>query len=460
MDTNMNTPRILTAATIGLLLLGFSTPMPSPRYKPHPPLRKALRLAWKAHTGSASFRTNVILKDSLLIMGSNGSNFQDWNLFDSLSGIHVLRRSNGKPMAHFANEALGDMDVNGTLLLDGRLYFGNDNDELSCTTPNGRTLWNIRTSGDIEHEPVTLRSGNRNLVVFATETGEVCAVEPVLGKKVWSFYLDDFYGWKTGDNRAWFKVTSHFTDGRTFYTKPILADLNLDGTDDLVYVTFYSNVVAIDGRNGRKLWSRDCPEYLSRNLTPTGSGKDIAFLGLQIQRDGKTGKNFVSLTRIDAKGKQKNLLRIRAQDGIGLNTLTLPSGDILMTTTDRLLVFNPHNGKRRWINRALAYHTYDSSEQKTYRYSRNSSESLLGNRTFPYQGDSSCIAIVDQYDQAFSEKGVLEIVSLDKGRVLRRFSLEARSELPPLIEDIDRDGRLDMLINSHNDTTYCYRLER
>lgn len=454
----MNTPRILVASLFGLSLLGFSSPAPAPTLKPHPPLNKALPLAWKALTGSASFRTNVILKDDLLIMGSNGSQFMDWNVTDSLSGIRVLQRSNGKSVAHFANETIGDMDVNGTLLLDGRLYFGNDNEEFLCTTPLGRTLWYIRTSGDVEHEPVTLRSGNRNLIVFATEAGEVCAIEPILGKKVWSFYLKDFYGWKTGDNRAWFKVSAHFSYGRTFMTKPLLADLNLDGTDDLVYVTFYSEVIAIDGRNGRQLWQSDSHGQLSRNLTPTGSGKNIGFLGLLIQQDEKTDKYYVSMTRIDAKGKQKRLFRLNSEDGIGLNSLTLPSGDILMTTRNKLVVYNPQTGKRRWINRALDYHTFDSSDQKTYRYSRHSSESLLGNRTFTYRGDSSCIAIVDQYDHAFYEKGVLEIVSLDKGRILRRFSLQANSEFPPLIADIDRNGQLDMLINCDNDTTYCYRL--
>jgi outer membrane protein assembly factor BamB len=456
----MNTTRILAAATAGLVLLGFSAPSPAPVAKPHTPLRKARPLAWKAHTGSASFRTNTILSGDLLIMGSNGSQFRDWNLFDSLSGIHALQRANGKPVAHFANEALGDMDVNGTLLLDGRLYFGNDNDEFFCTTPKGRTLWNIRTSGDVEHEPVSIRTGNRNIVVFATETGEVCAVEPILGKKVWSFLLNDFYGWKTGDNRAWFKVASHFENGRTFFTKPLLADLNLDGTNDLVYVTFDSRVIAIDGQNGRQLWNTQSQGHLSRNLTPTGAGKDIAFLGFQQQQNPKTGKSFIALVRFDHKGKRKTLFRLHSQDDFGLNTLTLPSGDILMTTQDRLLRYNPNTGQRRWINRSINHYVYHSFSGETSRYSRNSSESLLGNRTFTYRGDSSCIAIIDQYDPAFYEKGVLEIVSLDKGRLLQRLSLQARSEYPPLIDDINRDGRLDLLINCLNDTTYCYRLER
>jgi hypothetical protein len=456
----MNTPRILAAFAFGLLILGFSAPRPAPVPKPHSPLRKTLPLAWKAHTGSASFRANVLLKDDLLIMGSNGSQFMDWSISDSLSGIHVLHRSNGKHVAHFANEALGDMDVNGILLHDGRLYFANDNEEFLCTTPLGRTLWNIPTSGDVEHEPVTLRIGNRTAIVFATETGEVCAVEPILGKKIWSFYLNEFSGWKEGDNRTLFKVTSFLTYGKDFFTKPLLADLNLDGTDDLVYVTFYSKVIAVDGRNGKLLWKTDHLNNLSHTLTPTGAGKDIAFLGLRMREDSKTGKDFVSLTRIDRKGNQKDLFRLNSEENMGLNTLTLPSGDIVMTTKNRLLIYNPVNGNRRWVNRTLNYYYYDSTDQKATLYSRNSKESLLGNRMFTFRGDSSCIAIIDQYDVAFYQKGVLEIVSLQKGRVLQRFSLEGQSELAPFIDDINRDGRLDILINCRNDTTYCYRLEK
>lgn len=458
MDTNMNNTRILAALAFGLILLGFSASRPKPAPKPHSPLQKNLPLAWKARTGSASFRANVLLKDDLLIMGSNGSRFMDWNISDSLAGIYVLQRSNGKRVAHFANEAIGDMDVNGILLHDGRLYFGNDNEEFLCTTPLGRTLWNIPTSGDVEHEPVTLRIGDRTAIVYATETGEVCAVEPILGKKIWSFCLEEFSGWRKGDNRTLFKVTSYFTYGKDFFTKPLLADLNQDGTDDLVYVTFYSKVIAIDGRNGQLLWKTDYLGGLSRTLTPTNAGNEIAFLGLRVRQDPKTDKQYVSLTRFDRKGKRKELFRLNAEDRIGLNTLTLPSGDILMTTKNRLLVYNPANGNRRWVNRTLNYYYYDSTNRKSTLYSRNSRESLLGNRMFPFRGDSSCIAIIDQYDLAFYQKGVLEIVSLEKGRVLHRFSLESGSELAPFIADIDRDGRLDMLINCQNDTTYCYRL--
>jgi len=456
----MNNTRLLAAVAFGLVLLGFSAPAPAPAARPHSPLRKNLPLAWKARTGTASFRANVLLKDDLLIMGSNGSQFMDWHFSDSLSGIHVLQRANGRPVAHFANEALGDMDVNGILLHDGRLYFGNDNEEFLCTTPLGRTLWNIPTSGDVEHEPVTLRIGNRTAIVYATETGEVCAVEPILGKKIWSFYLDDFSGWRKGDNRTLFKVSSYFTYGKDFFTKPLLADLNLDGTDDLVYVTFYSKVIAVDGRKGKLLWETDYLRYLSRTLTPTGAGKDIAFLGLRVREDKKTGKEYVTLTRFDRKGNQKDLFRLNAEYDIGLNTLTLPSGDILMTTENRLLVYHPVNGKRRWINRTLNYSYQSIFDNKPQLSSRNSRESLLGNRMFTFRGDSSCIAIIDQFDHAFYEKGVLEIVSLQKGSVLQRFSLESRSELAPFIADIDRDGRLDILINCDNDTTYCHRLEK
>jgi len=456
----MNTRHRLTAAVTAILLLGFSAPLTAPTPKPHSPLRKTMPLAWKARTGNASFRTNVVLTHDRLIMGSNGTGYMDWNITDTLSGVHVIHRTTGKPLAHFANDPLGDMDVNGILLLDGRLYFGNDNDEFLCTTPDGRTLWNIRTSGDIEHQPVTLRAGNRNLVVFATESGEVRAVEPILGKTAWSFYLDDFQGWKPGDNRTWFKVTSHFQNSTSFFTKPLLADLDLDGTQDLVYLTYDGRIVALDGRNGRLQWTATSPDRRAHHLTPVGHGKDIAFLTFESRWNRVSEKNTQSIVRIDRQGRRKTLLQTPGKGAFGLNTLTLPSGDILLTTEDRLLTFNPDTRKRRWISRSLPYTTYDSAWDKTYTYSRNSPESLLGNRTFTFNGDSTCIAVLDQYDTRYADNGVIEIISLAKGRLLQRFALDATSEMPPLIEDIDRDGRLDLLVNGRNGITYCYRLER
>ena len=157
--------------------------------------------------------------------------------------------------------------------------------------------------------------------------------------------------------------------------------------------------------------------------------------------DKRTDKNYVYLTRFDHKGDPKDLFRLNAEDHNGLNTLTLPSGDILMTTRNRLLVYNPLNRNRKWINRTLNYYQR-YSDRTIERLSRNSRETLLSNRTFPFRGDSSCIAIIDQYDPAFYEKGVLEIVSLQKGIFLPRFSLESGSELAPFIANINRDGRL------------------
>ncbi len=79
-------------------------------------------------------------------------------------------------------------------------------------------------------------------------------VEPASGRTVWTYYIPDFNGWKPGDNRFVFKVGSFFSDTYAFYTKPVVADLDLDGVKDLVYAANNNRVYALNGKTGKALW--------------------------------------------------------------------------------------------------------------------------------------------------------------------------------------------------------------
>ena len=149
------------------------------------------------------------------------------------------------------------MDVNGLLAYNNKYYFGNDNDEFICMDISGKTHWTNFTSGDIEHEPVLIKINQQHVIVYASETGEVRAVNPDNGKTIWEYYSPNFKGWKPGDNRAVFKVKSFFKNSTDFFTKPLITDLNKDGVNDLLYMTYPKEIFAINGKTGQLLWKKD-----------------------------------------------------------------------------------------------------------------------------------------------------------------------------------------------------------
>ncbi len=84
---------------------------------------------WSIDIGKTSFRTNVSLTPSYIVIGSNGDNYRDAYITDDRNGVHIINRKTGKRVRNFAKESIGDLDVNGTLIYQNRIYFGNDNDE-------------------------------------------------------------------------------------------------------------------------------------------------------------------------------------------------------------------------------------------------------------------------------------------------------------------------------------------
>ena len=95
-------------------------------------------------------------------------NFMDYQLTDKKSRVYHIDRRTGKIRKHFGNEVIGDMDVNGILEWNDRLYITNDNEELMCTSIDGNVIWIKPASGDIEHEPVLIKGKNGNYIVYAT----------------------------------------------------------------------------------------------------------------------------------------------------------------------------------------------------------------------------------------------------------------------------------------------------
>lgn len=421
----------------------------------YPPIEDYFDLHWSTQMGSACFRSNVIVTNNSLIIGSNGTDFMDYYISDKKSGVYAINRKSGAIMQHFANEPLGDMDVTGLLLYNNRLYFGNDNEEFLCTSLDGKIIWRNSASGDIEHEPVLIDYAGVPQIVYATETGEVKAVDPSTGKAFWSYYVPEFDGWKPGDNRALFKVKSYFTNTFAFFTKPLVMDLTKDGVSDLVYHTYDGRLFAINGASGKKLWIHDGGSGTEIALLQTGTKANPTISFFAKIFDDKFNATS-QLVTINSEGKQVAKIDLSASTfGMGINSLSLDNTFIVQR--DSLLEIDS-KGNYKAYSRSNLYADVDYFGKNVVEQ-RNGYESLISNRAFSYKGDNKCVVILNQHDYANSGYGFIEIFSLTNHKVMAHFRLPKPSEFPPMIADINKDGYLDLLINCYDGYLYCYDLK-
>lgn len=438
-------------AFILLFSLNLSIPNKIEEFKP---IEKEFPLIWNTNIGCASFRSNVTIQNNEIIIGSNGNNFMDDYLWDKQSGVHILDRKTGKNKRIIANESFGDMDVNGVLILNDKIYFGNDNEEFLCTNMEGEIIWRNPTAGDVEHEPIHIKDNvGKSIIVYATEEGAITAVEPKSGKALWNYYADGFSGWKPGKNEIVFKVNALFSNPITFITKPELADLNKDGINDLLYKMYFENtIIAIDGASGKELWKYKGDRYSRGEPLAVMHDKNDPYILLS------SGDEYL-VRIINRKGKVVNETVIPNNHYIkSLNTQKIDNQNLIFDTVDTMYYINANGIYDKIAHSSNFYFISDDEYHEPRR--RNYIESLYANRIFPYKGHQKCIMVLNQRDGAHYQKGFIEILSLDTKEVLTVLQLPAAAEMPPHIADINNDGNLDVLINCYDGNLYCYSLNK
>ena len=431
------------------LILTISASLPKKR-EVH---ESSLHQHWKMEIGFTSYRTIPAVVDQKIYIGSNGNHFRDYALDDG-NGVFLLHAASGKIAATFANEQFGDMDVNGILRLKDAIFFGNDNDEFICTDKLGKIKWRVYTSGDVEHRPVSIQSEGQELVVFATETGQLQALNAKTGKEIWTYYYKDFDAWKPGDNRTLFKVKMHFTEGNIFFNEPSLSDLNGDGVKDLVYNTNWGDFTAINGKTGNLLWDLD--------------GNDLADYYLNMGREkpliiGEGVKSQVLLLIREKEEYTKQAIAIFNSKGklIKIMPTEVPLGETMLSQTDDFII----------TNTAIIHPETNSEDLKIVPIEDAQFLNEDGVLTSCYSGGQvaqkkvyyngeTCALIVYQYElKSHSGQSPLLLVGLNSGKVHFKTYLPDRSEFTPYISDFNQDRKLDVLIGCYDKYLYCFDLD-
>jgi hypothetical protein len=445
---------------IFLLCMTISAFVPDQKTEPDftlPDINTALPLQWQADIGAGSYRTNVVCSGNQLYIGSNGRSFMDANLFDSKGGVYTLNPKTGKIAKQFANEVPGDMDVNGLLAFENMLYFGNDNEEILCTDLEGREIWRKPVSGDVESQPVLLDISGRKAIVFATEVGEIQAVNPQNGNTVWAHYTPEFNGWKPGQNRKVMKVQAYFRNSESFVTRPIVSHLNGNGVEDLVYRTYDNRIYAVEGKTGNRLYQFDDPSYFLQAILDVQKRGKRCVTRCILKPSSRAEGEGMFLAEINNQGQisKKTMFKQTVSDFSVESTLVTKQGNVLLPLQNSILVISPDNTLNTIDRNNLLREEERKSTFSTY---RSSYITRISTGVFRFGSHRQCIALLNQYDPLVREKGFLEIVDIEKKEVVVRLQLPDEGEMPPYIGDINGDGKVDLLVSGYGGKLYCYRI--
>jgi hypothetical protein len=414
---------------------------------------------WASPIGNVSFRTNIANLNGNIVIGSNGGNYMDY-FIDKGNGVYVLDPVTGKIKRSFANERFGDMDVNGVLVYNNNIYFGNDNDEIICADSQGKIIFRQDASGDIEHRPILLNSPTGDQIVFAMETGEVRSINPSTGAINWTYYHPEFEGYKSNDNRTAFKLKMHFYSGDRFFLEPKIVDINNDKINDLIYIADGVDIHAIDGKNGKLIFriNNDTSDNFYGTFHANLFRSNPALL------ETKNGTFLIIPFECRFEGdyideKTKNQLRFYSLTGQEVKRVDLPKvrSTSYMTQKGNLVFFSNHYIDFSEGIDQFSVAQYDASIYNKYLPPRvaektltiNGDECLLMSFEYGFKNHSS-----DESDLYTS----IGIFNLSKKSFEEIHHTTVTSEFVPVLGDFNKDNKVDFLLGCHNGTLYNFDL--
>jgi outer membrane protein assembly factor BamB len=431
-----------------LLIFTISASIPSKKVV----LKTTIKEHWRTKIGCTTYRTIPIVEDGKIYIGSNGKFYRDI-ILDEGNGIYILNSKTGSIYKNFDNKQFGDMDVNGILSLNNFFYYGNDNDEFLCVDADGNTIWRVPTGGDVEHKPSFIKINNQNAIVYATETGQIQALDAVTGKVIWNHYDKRYTGWKFGENREYFKIKMHISEDNVFFNEPSLADLNEDNVSDLIYNKNWGDFCAIDGKTGKLLWDiekDDLNKYyiMMEREKPLliGNGKKTQIMLLEFNNV----ENKYELAFYNAKGKL--IERIKTNLELGMTMISQTTNAFITSTAVIIPGEKPKDVKIIPIENSTRKNDQGKTVGKYY-----NGQVAANKINF---NDEPCALIVYQYDpESKSDQSPMLLIGMKTGKVHLKVNLPSRSEFAPFITDVNHDGKLDVLVGCYDEYLYCFDLD-
>ncbi|MEZ4936465.1 MAG: PQQ-binding-like beta-propeller repeat protein [Crocinitomicaceae bacterium] len=386
-------------------------------------IEEVFPLKWKQKIGVTTYRTNMVLDQGLLFIGSNG---EDRNQeLDKLDGIYALDATTGKLKWHFQMEMLGDNDVTGVAVSGDKVFFGTDNYYFFCLNKDtGKQLWKFRTPNDVESMSTLadLNGDSKEDVVFTVENFGVYVLDSEDGRLIW-------------------KQDSIGTSGNHV---PLCLDLNEDGVKDVIVGgrgTPYTNrtagfkmehygdyLFAFDGKNGKPLWQ-----------VPFGSNLHASPVAYKDERIGWVicmVSAYCELKFLNVKGEKL------WSYSFGYGCFASPS-------------LSDHNiGIATSWGRNGGFGIYEKShfvkEDSKYKYADTSDVVSSSSAIADISGDDGMEFI------ALDEANRMLIIPESKNEDSYHLILPKGGEATPYVLDVDGDGTNEILVASLDGYLYCY----
>jgi outer membrane protein assembly factor BamB len=402
-------------------------------------------LKWQADLGLSTYRTQITYDatSQTLIFPSNGERLDRLN--DPKDGVYLLDPATGEVKQHLHQDGPIDGDVNGVAVAGSRIYFGDDQRTVYCYR-NGKQHWyypikvaSPTYQGDLERAPVLTDLTDDGLpdVIIAAEEYGLLALDGRDGTRLWEIAGQSGHG--HGLNR------------------PAVLDVNDDGTPDVIWGsrseqtyrgpedhwgTYGDWVMALDGKTGIMHWQ--VPMYSAVHASP-----------LVYQQEGKTyllvAETYSKISLLSLSGE------ILAQ-----GEFSLPDGGIsaffsspFVTTEDRLIIGTSWWGEEDgvWVidltQRMRQKEGSAPIEAGRFIQAGRVSATAVSGDVLPAPGKEVLIP---------TENGELLIFN-QVGDLLQRLTLPTGAEASVLVEDIDQDGKPELLLAGLDGVLYCYETE-
>jgi outer membrane protein assembly factor BamB len=383
---------------------------------------------WETKIGVTTYRTNMVLHEGKIYIGSNGEdrNFKN----DDLDGVYEIDAKTGKILHHFEIPFLGDNDVNGVAIGDGKLFFGTDNYYFFCfDLKSKKELWKFKTNYDVESVPqLADLNGDKILdVFFNVQDDYFYALNGLNGEILWkntnlSAYSGNVSSLKYDLNND--GVFDFLTAGR--------GDANSDDVDGFKMAHYGDYNFAIDGKTGKTLWVSETGAGVHASPFIYKNGNQVEFVFLD---------SYGDLRCLDAKG---NLLKYV---NFGYDNFSSP-----VITKDNFLAIG-----RGAID--FNKNVFYKKDNVLPEYIKNEIEY----KSNPVDGRISATTMIADVLAKNSDQliGVTEngfvFISNTKGEKIENFKIPAGAEASLFIEDIDGDNYLEILIADLAGNLTCYK---
>ncbi len=246
---------------------------------------KAPSELWRAEIGQTTYRSTIHVSQGQVIVNSNGEDLNAKR--DRLDGVHVLNAATGSRLMQIVPPGGGEKDANGLAVTRQGLFFGTDQEVFYAYDRQGKLVWSFEGKGDFEAAPAMADfNGDQILdVAVGEEDGDFYLLDGRTGKPIRVFKTETGDYGQTGYNApaAVMDVngdhipeifvpgrdnTMKAFDGRTgtqlwrikrdsgLHGAPILVDVNGDGTRELVFSEAYSEIMVVEPRSGKVVWSQ------------------------------------------------------------------------------------------------------------------------------------------------------------------------------------------------------------